>query len=250
MLLSPLPEDIRLLHAKEQTWRLRFRALDVPGGSTVTFTVLPDTDALGEVVERPIGLSVRPGNPRQTKAQIGRLTSPAGQTERSGFTAEVKNPRNVYPQFSELKVSLSALPLPVAHAMLAYLSSYPYGCTEQLVSVAFPALVALRYSELAPYGEPYTPEALRNQVVKTLNILMQRGDYSGFSAWPGGNYGGLFLTAYVADFIMTAKEMGVAVPLNLENMVFSRLRDLARQTPINLDDARLMSYAAWVLTRH
>ena len=263
-LISPLPEDIRLLHAREQTWRLSFRALDVPGGSTINFIVRPEANVtgenilgenvLGEEVERPLGLSIRPGNPRQTTAQLGRLmpldVSPTGQLGGRAFAAEINNQRNVYPQFSEMKISVSALPLPVAHGMLAYLLSYPFGCTEQTVSKAFPILVALRYPELAPAGEAYKPEALRRQVVTALNILTQRSNYNGFNTWPGGNHGGWFLTVYVADFLMTAKEMGVAVPLNLENMVFQNLRDYARQTPGNLSEARLCAYAAWVLTRH
>lgn len=242
-LVSAPAEPLILHEAEERSVTLRFRALAQPGGATVTFVAEPLPGEPGETVSRPATLSVRPATPRATDLAVGRTAGAAG--------AVVPFTRRLYPQFASLSASLSPLPLPVAHGLMAYLDNYPYGCTEQLLSAGFPALVLLRSPELAPRGPAYTAEALRERVTDTLAMLVAR--YAGdgeFSTWSAGYAGDRFLSVYAADFMTTAAEAGVAVPYNLRASLLRFLEQSAAETPLDPDEARLNAYAAWVLTRN
>ena len=56
-------------------------------------------------------------------------------------TKDVKITRTMHPELRILEVSASPLPIGIAHGLTAYLSKFPYLCTEQLVSRTFPAIV-------------------------------------------------------------------------------------------------------------
>ncbi|MBR5735005.1 MAG: alpha-2-macroglobulin family protein, partial [Desulfovibrionaceae bacterium] len=124
---------LMLLPEKSQTIQLKLRALDVPGEHTLAFHIAPAANEKGNEVVRAIPVSIRPAAPLATKLMTGRLK---GYEERS-----VALGQKVYPNQAKLTVSLSALPLPAAHGLSSYLYNYPYGCTEQTLSAAFPALV-------------------------------------------------------------------------------------------------------------
>lgn len=243
-LLDALPEALTLEPARQQTVRLRFRAEDLPGGHNLHFTATPLPGQPGEAVTRPVGLSIRPALPRSTDVLLGR----AGQAP---YTAEAKLPRRLYPQFAELRASLSALPLPPAHGLMRWLAAYPYGCTEQRVSAAFPDLALLTRPELTPPDAAYTPQKIRAWVLETLRMLQARqADEGRFAAWPGGGRGDLFLSAYAADFLSTARAAGLSLSDGLDKGFLEALEEEAMRSPDSLTDARVKAYAAWVLTRN
>ncbi len=240
-LQNPPPGTLELFHAREYPLRLRLRAGDLPGGASVTLVVSPADGAPGEAVTRSAGLSVRPAMPRATDIMLGRMN--AGEHT-------VPFSRALYAPYSSMTAGLSALPLPTVRALLAYLERYPYGCTEQLISTAFPALAILRYPELAPHGEAYTPDALRAVVLRTLDTISARHQGGAdFALWPGGGQGDLFLSAYAMDFLTTAAEAGV-VPPAIFNEALRELSAAAATPPADITEARATAYAVWVLTRN
>jgi uncharacterized protein YfaS (alpha-2-macroglobulin family) len=87
-------------------------------------------------------------------------------------------------------------------------------------------------------------------VLNTVDMLANRFHGYAFSSWPHGYDGDMFLLAYAADFLTTAREMGVFLPHNLDRSVMDSLRDWASSSPTSLDTARIKAYAAWVLTRN
>ena len=243
-LLDALPEPLDLKPARQQTVRLRFRAEDLPGGHTLSFIATPLPGQPGETVARPMGLSIRPALPRSTDVLLGRV----GQAP---YTAEAKSSRRLYPQFAELRASISALPLPLAHGLMRWLAAYPYGCTEQRLSAAFPDLTLLARPELTPPDARYTPQKIRAWVLETMQMLQARQlDEGRFATWPGGGRGDLFLSAYAADFQTTARAAGLSLAGGLDKGFLAALEQEAMQSPDSLEDARVKAYATWVLTRN
>lgn len=245
-MLSPPPSEVELYHARGRTVTMRLRAKDHPGGESVLIRVTPGEGAQGSPVTRSVGLSVRPATPRATTTAFGRTTA-SGEGEKV-WTAT----RRLYPEFSTFRAGLSPLPLPVVRGFMNYLDAYPYGCTEQVTSAAFPALVMLSMPELMPEDGTWDAAKLRDTVQQVLTTLSARSDGGwNFAMWPGSwVHEDLLLSAYVADFLTTAKEAGIVVPYTLERNLLAGLEEAASSVPGSLRDVRVRAYAAWVLTRN
>ncbi len=124
-------------------------------------------------------------------------------------------------------------------AGLDYLYSYPYGCTEQRVSCAYP-LVALKaiYDDfhMEPSAEK-AQELLENAFGYLDKTLTQEGLYS---YWPGGR-GCVSLTAYVVSFLSEAKRSGVPfAPKLLEKPVAALKQALRSDYSGFIDGAAFM----------
>ena len=91
-----------------------------------------------------------------------------------------------------------------AVAGLEYLLEYPYGCTEQRVSRAYPMLVlekTLRRFAVKKVSSRRVQRAVR-QTLRYLKKTIRRDGLFGY--WPGST-GYVWLTAYVVPFIVEAK---------------------------------------------
>ncbi|HEY1750995.1 MAG TPA: alpha-2-macroglobulin [Caulobacteraceae bacterium] len=104
------------------------------------------------------------------------------------------------------------------------LSTYPYGCTEQLVSTAFPLLYAQVVS-----SDPRTRHAsggLNDAVGK----LLDRQSLDGaFGLWRvGDGEADPWLGAYATDFLLEAQKLGAAVPQSAIDAALNAMRQVSR----------------------
>ncbi len=103
------------------------------------------------------------------------------------------------------------------------LDEYPYGCTEQLVSTAFPMLYALEMS-----NDPklrHTNQALASVVGQLLDRQTQDG---AFGLWRvGDGEADPWLGAYVTDFLLEAKKRGAAVPDEAIDKALNAMRQIS-----------------------
>lgn len=241
-IVGDAPSALRLEPGKEGLLQLRLQALDDLGEARFTFSATPD--AVQEApVRRTASLSVRPAAPRMS--ELG-----------SGFAAgstTIKLTRALYPYEAVVEVSASALPLAAVRGLVRYLDSYPYGCTEQLISRAMPYALLMRQPELlARTGE--TPRELRKKAETVIQnaigqIRARFSPYQGLSTWYGGR-GDMLLTAYAGDFLLAVREAGLAVPQDLEQQIIETLTSNLHSQITSLGDARARAYAVWVLSRH
>ncbi len=135
-------------------------------------------------------------------------------------------------------------------AQLARLARYPYGCTEQLASVAMPLLYLPRLADLTDgRGDADAPQSVDAAIAQ---ILTRQGPGGGFGLWSAGS-GDLWLDAYVTDFLSRARAAGHAVP----DMPF-RAAIVHLQTAANVavdpqaasaDENAALAYALAVLAR-
>ncbi len=126
---------------------------------------------------------------------------------------------------SSVAVSYSTLPVDPS-ALYASLSRYPYGCTEQTVSVAMPLL----YSEqlIAMGAEGDRQDGARTRVQEAVNTILNRQSSDGaFGLWrEGDRYASPWLGAYTTDFLVRAKQQGYVVPDEALKRAYSSLRNI------------------------
>ena len=111
-------------------------------------------------------------------------------------------------------------PGPIAVA----LNRYPYGCTEQLVSTAYPLLYA---------GEVSTDPRMRTAMAAlsgAVGRLLDRQTLDGaFGLWRvGDGEADPWLGAYATDFLIEAQKRGAAVPEDALDRALSAMRQVSR----------------------
>ncbi len=109
-------------------------------------------------------------------------------------------------------------PAPIAAA----LSRYPYGCTEQLVSGAYPLL----------YGAELDPKLRRSNagLNQAVGRLLDRQSLDGaFGLWRVGDAeADPWLGAYATDFLIEARKLGAPVPQAAVDRSLVALREVSR----------------------
>lgn len=193
----------------QQKTTLRFT---LEAGSTFGLSVLTlKADGQGIKVERTFPLMVQAATPQQ---QVVRRYSIA-----PGASVAIRDPelggmhRNSV--LAHLVVSTRP-PIDVRSAIQGLLT-YPYGCTEQTTSTAYPHVFideeAARRFGLKPFTREQRAEMLANAMSR-LGAMHAPG--GGFSLWGNVSEYEYWLSAYVGNFILDAKDQGFAVPEQMQ----------------------------------
>ena len=180
--------------------------------------------------------------PLQTRLGWGPLTRTFVELQKPGeaYTPPAQLMAGLAAGSVTMEVSYSPFrgfdPGPIAIA----LSRYPYGCTEQLVSVAYPLLYA---------GEVSTDPKLRTVHVAlsdAVGRLLDRQTLDGaFGLWRvGDGDADPWLGAYATDFLIEAKAQGAAVPDDAIDRALGAMRQISRPDGWSPVSYRL-SYPDW-----
>jgi uncharacterized protein YfaS (alpha-2-macroglobulin family) len=139
--------------------------------------------------------------------------------------------------------------------LLQSLDTYPYGCTEQLSSSAFPLLY---YADAKLHAAMPDAGAVRARVQNAIDSILDRQDDTGeFGLWRvGDEEASTWLNVYALDFLMHAREAGYDVPDSAIQRAALWLRGAADgQTRRDVEGiyaegpAVTRPYAAYVLAR-
>ncbi len=214
--------------------QIRVKVKSVLGGASLNFTA-----ASGDKTARyDATLSVRPPLPSMTA-----LVS--GYAEKDPHT--VKQTRSLYKEFATAEGSVSALPVSLIPGLSAYLDRYPYGCTEQILSKAIPAVVLVGQKDLG--GDS---QVVEQSVVNMMGRLRElQGQEGGFGYWWGG--GGKtndFVSVYALHYMTLAKEKHLPVPDETFRNTQDYVKQLVNRTPVSLNQARVQAYGIYLLTRN
>ena len=139
-------------------------------------------------------------------------------------------------------------------SLLQSLYQYPYGCTEQMTSTAFPLVY---FKDPALLGRLPQNEALPARVQSAIDTILDRQDASGlFGLWRAGDgEASAWLNVYALDFLVHAKEAGFAVPDGALQRGYTRIKQSTRELPQRDTGAYAQgseatrAYAAFVLAR-
>jgi uncharacterized protein YfaS (alpha-2-macroglobulin family) len=210
-IIEAAPETQTIAVGKEVTVSYRCRATERLGNAELTFTA--STGASRQVASS--SFSVRPGVARAAKVK-------SGWFRKGSHDVAVDHP--MFDELSERHAVISTTPLGLAHGLSAFLREYPYGCTEQITSKAYPWLV---FKDDANFG--IDPAVAARTISDTINQLSSRqGRNGGFGYWATDEVEGFdYLTVYVGHFLTDCKSSGIHVPARLYQSTLRRLRYMA-----------------------
>ena len=171
------------------------------------------------------------------------------QVRTSSFTQKsVDAPvtRDMYPEFRKLIASVSALPLGLAHGLDAYLKEFPHGCSEQITSAAFSRLMLANEADFGLDRKEVSAQ-LEN-VFATLR--RRQNDQGAFGYWGPEKGAGIdFMSVYAMHFLIEAKAAGFAPPAEMFASGLRNLQAMVAKEPSNLEEARTVAYAIYLLSR-
>jgi alpha-2-macroglobulin len=208
-------------------------------------------------------VSVRPASPYVTMVQAGSFQG-AGELAAQG---------DFYPNFHKSDVSISAAPWAFAPGLMSYLEAYPHGCTEQITSQTFPAILLSSRPELAremtqeqerskaggsKEGKTVSnaasdaPDArkLANQTLaRYLTQLRARQTAEGgFALWPGSS-ADPFATVYALHLLIEARDRKLNAPADMIQKANVYLQGWLGRNDNSLYNWRQRAQAAYLLTR-
>ncbi|NLO91002.1 MAG: alpha-2-macroglobulin [Elusimicrobia bacterium] len=214
--------------------KFRVKARDGLGAAELSLTVSAGTASVTSVS----GVSVRPASLYRTFMQSGSLKS---------GSKELAVGRPLYPDYRVLTVSASQLPLAAAAGARVYLDNYPFACTEQLVSKAFPPLLLGSIAEFG-YGDS---SAVKTRLDEAIRVIRARQSADGgVGLWGATSEPSSFASLYAMHFMTEAVERGFDSDRDIVSRGLPYLKVILRRTPENMYEARECAYALYLLTRN
>ncbi|MFI0397190.1 alpha-2-macroglobulin family protein [Paracoccus sp. p1-h21] len=207
----------------------------------------PDGRAVSKDITIPVSLA-EPDMLRQTRITLaGGQSAPIDPALTEGLMPGARMVLTTGP-FAALDVA----------GALGRLSRYPYGCTEQVASVAMPLIYMPDLSAQAGAGSDAaagddSAGESRKAVQDAIGTVLTRQASGGsFGMWSPDS-GDLWLDAYATDFLSRARAAGFAVPDQPFRSAIANLQNRVNYAPdpgaADGDDNAALAYAVSVLAR-
>ncbi len=216
---------------KSQTFRLR--AKNKLGSASIRFVV----NWKGKTTKSVTDLSLRPAVPYMTELHMGLINS---------GDSKINVTRKMYPEFRTLNMVASELPISLADGLMKYLEKYPYGCTEQIISIAFPTLVLSKNPDFK-----ITQDFVRTSYTTTLKTLRRRTTSTGgFGLWGDTEEEFDFPTLYAVHYLTEANDNGLSEGRDLLDRSLQYIRSEALEKADSIHQARLWAYSLYLQARN
>ena len=218
----------------------QYYTMTVPSGKdkiAVQYTATADRDAKDSLINR---LPVFPrGTPYSMSANGDMTVSPAVELKPITSTDDF----DVAP--GELVLSVNPNPIVLMIKACRYLNEYPYGCIEQTVNRYLPNLALKKLLAQKGYGDVTVVEDLDGKINLGTDRVNSMQNDDGTWGWFAGDRGNEFLTGYVMQAYLTAKENGYDVDTARMNRGMDAInRMLPRNSNISDDGRAFLLYTA------
>jgi uncharacterized protein YfaS (alpha-2-macroglobulin family) len=229
-LTGPAEFDLAIPEGKDETLKIPVKAAGPLGAAEIRFTASRG----GESSELAAYMSVRPAVPYRVSLYSGAIR---------GKNAEITIDRRLYEEFHTREAALSYLPTGMARGLYFYLNTFPYGCSEQLTSAAFPLLYTRLFRDLDLSREE--AQAGVNRVIGILQARMKEDGNIG--PWTSRSPSDPMVTIYAAHFLTEARNSGYYVAPGIMARLLQALRNIAGGGD-SWYAVSCRSYAIYVLT--
>lgn len=228
------PRDLSIAQNGESRVDWRLEATEV-GQAVVSGTAVAPSD--GDALELSL-----PVLPFGLKGEAGAAGSMVGAGEQ---TAELQIPDTSNPAARSIRVQVAPTLAGPLLGALDFLSSYPYGCTEQTLSSFVPNILVQR--TLADLHLPPTEQlrTLDRRVTEGLSRLYDYQHQDGGWGWWKTDENQPFMTAYAVAGLLEARQAGYKVDEWRISQGVRALRKLYAEYPRAVPD--LKAYATWVI---
>ncbi|MDR1430465.1 MAG: alpha-2-macroglobulin family protein [Spirochaetaceae bacterium] len=229
--------DLAIPEGADATLAIPVRAAGPLGAAEIRFTASRGSEGAAgyEVSTLSSYMSIRPAVPYRVSLSSGVMRN---------RSVELPVERVLYDEFHTRDVTLSYLPLGISRGLKFFLDNYPYGCSEQLISAAFPFLYQELFRELE-FSRQQADEA----VYRVMGILQARMKENGsIGMWTANTDADPFITVYAAHFLTEAKNRGYYVAPSVMERMLQAARDIASSQDRSLYSLAGRAYAVYILT--
>jgi uncharacterized protein YfaS (alpha-2-macroglobulin family) len=193
------------LNAKSEG-RASFQVVADPTIAVAKVTVT--VNGLGEKFTEATEISIRPPSTLQKVTGSGSITGGSSTKINIGLS-------DFIPGSTDYELVVSRSPALELAQHLKYLVQYPYGCTEQTVSAAFPQLYYGEMADLMQLNKQSNVNANTN-IIEAIRKIKMRQLYNGaVTLWDGGGTEDWWSTIYAAHFLLEARTAGFEVDNSL-----------------------------------
>ncbi|HET9747153.1 MAG TPA: MG2 domain-containing protein, partial [Chitinophagaceae bacterium] len=165
-------------------------------------------NGLGEKFSDETEISIRPASPLQKVSGSGSIAGGSAQKLNIGLSDFIRSSISY-------KLVVSRSPALELGDHLRYLVEYPYGCTEQTVSAAFPQLYYGDMADLMGLNQKMKSNANSNILEAIRKIKMRQTYRGGIMLWDNDDTEHWWSTIYAAHFLLEAKKAGFDVDNSL-----------------------------------
>jgi uncharacterized protein YfaS (alpha-2-macroglobulin family) len=196
------------------------------------------TDEESDAME--LTLPVIPYGVKLSLARGGAVAEPVAE-----FETELTFPQQIEPTSRALELSVSPSLAGAIFGALEYLTSYPYGCTEQTMSSFLPNIVVAQALKELKLKSNLDEAGLEKKIRAGLDRLYDYQHEDGGWGWWQTDESGAFMTAYVLAGLAQAKTAGYPVKDDVINRGRGWLRAAFDRERRALPDLR--AYLAYAL---
>ena len=200
-LLSPAQQTVTI--PKQGEHRLDWQ-ISAPQTGEIRLLAKALTNTESDAVE--LALDVVPRGLHETKAQNWNSTDDNAEHE---FSIEL--PADTDLNSRQLRVDVSPSIAGTLFGALDYLTTFPYGCTEQTMSSFLPNIIVSKTVKEFKTASIRKPDDLKNKVDRGRNRLYSFQHEDGGWGWWKDDRSDPFMTAYVIDGLTLAKQAGYEI---------------------------------------
>lgn len=200
-LLSPAQQTVTI--PKQGEHRIDWQ-ISAPQTGEIRLLAKALTNTESDAVE--LALGVVPRGLHETKAESWTTTDDNAEQE---FSLDL--PANTDLNSRQLRVEVSPSVTGTLFGALDYLTTFPYGCTEQTMSSFLPNIIVAQTVKEFKTASIRNPDDLRNKVARGRNRLYAFQHEDGGWGWWKDDVTDPFMTAYVVDGLTLAKQAGYEI---------------------------------------
>ena len=212
----------------------RVRVLDVDSAKVLGKAL---TDVESDAME--LTLPVEPFGVKLAVSNSGSIAAAKSDTSQT-----VAFPLGIESNTRKLRIDLTPTIAGAVFGALDYLTSYPYGCTEQTMSSFLPDVLVSEALKKLGVKSNVDPAVLNKQVQAGLERLYNYHHPDGGWGWWQSDDSNAFMTAYVLAGLVQAKDAGYEVkPEMIESGRAWLLKQFAKTQNVRTDLRAYMAYA-------